>query len=101
MAHMIGVLVTNQQGGSVQTGGGIAVSTPAGLRIFSGVIPAVLQGRREVAQAAKVSEEAGAFSREQRVKAVMEIIAPLRTHTEPAVLGRAHYACVVQIAFGD
>ena len=77
------------------------MSTPAVLRILPGVIPAVLQGRREVAQAAKVSVVAGAFSREQCVKAVMEIIAPLRIHTEPAVLDRAQHTRVVQIAFGD
>src|SRR5712672_4174908 len=79
----------------------ISVASPPVPRILPSVIPALLQGLRQMLNAAEVLVVSRIFAGEQSVHRVMKIIAPLRWHAQSAFATRTQYPCIVQIALRD
>src|SRR4029077_14455894 len=66
-----------------------------------GIVPAILKSYGQMVDVPKISVVAEVFSRQQGVHGMVEVVAPLRVHSDSESLGGRYCACVIQIALRD
>src|SRR5882762_5561967 len=92
IADLIVILRANDIIGALERGRPISVASPPVPRILTSVIPALLQGLRQMLNAAEILVVSRIFAGEQRMHGVMKIIAPLRWHSQSALTTRPQHA---------
>src|SRR5689334_22625371 len=101
IAHLLVVLSVAQKTMARSAHDGSAMQPIPMLRIDTVVDESLMQCFRQLLERTEIFVIAFRLACENSVQRMMEIIAPLRVHTQSASVGAGHNTWIVQIALGN